>query len=69
MLVHFLAQLADKHLRYVPQEEWPGPLKPRNAQSMAYHTLTVLISYQTIFDAPKRQVLIEVFQAGLKFVS
>ncbi|KAH8115123.1 hypothetical protein DFH11DRAFT_147335 [Phellopilus nigrolimitatus] len=51
--------------RYVPQDEWPGSLKTRDAQSLAYHTLTVLISYQTIFDAPKRHVLVEVFQAGL----
>ncbi|KAH8104338.1 hypothetical protein DFH11DRAFT_1883465 [Phellopilus nigrolimitatus] len=54
---------------YVPQEEWPSPLKTRDAQSLAYHTLTVLISYQTIFNKPKRQVLVEVFQAGLRFQS
>ncbi|THH07243.1 hypothetical protein EW145_g3510 [Phellinidium pouzarii] len=51
--------------KYVPQEEWPGTLKARDAQGLAYHTLTVLISYQSIFDANKRHALVEIFQAGL----
>lgn len=51
--------------KYIPAEDWPANLKPRDAQGLAYHALTVLISYQTSFDLNERLALVEVFQAGL----
>jgi len=44
---------------------WPAGLKPRDAQGLAYHTLTVLISYKKCFEASQRHVLIEVLITGL----
>ncbi|TDL27131.1 hypothetical protein BD410DRAFT_763455 [Rickenella mellea] len=51
--------------RSIPQETWPGALKARDAQCLAYHTLTVLISYSTVFDMKWRHAIVEAFQAGL----
>ena len=51
--------------KHIPAEDWPSNLKPRDAQGLAYHTLTVLVSYQTNFDTNKRLAIVEVFQAGL----
>ena len=44
---------------------WPPGLKPRDAQGLAYHTLSVLISYRKSFEPPKQHVLVEVLIAGL----
>ncbi|KAI5117180.1 hypothetical protein M0805_008159 [Coniferiporia weirii] len=66
LLVELCKGISDGTLgKYVPQEEWPGSLKARDAQGLAYHALTVLVSYHTVFDASKRRALVEVFQAGL----
>jgi len=46
-------------------ELWPQGLKPRDAHGLAYHTLSVLISYRRCFDLQQRHLLVEVFQAGL----
>ncbi|KAI0087644.1 hypothetical protein BDY19DRAFT_240618 [Irpex rosettiformis] len=47
-------------------DRWPEGINPRDAQGLAYHTLTALISYQRCFeDAQSRHKLIEVFLAGL----
>lgn len=51
--------------KYIPQEEWPGTFKARDAVGLAYHTLTILISYQQIFDNNKRMDLVKVLQDGL----
>ncbi|KAG5220044.1 Tuberous sclerosis protein [Salix suchowensis] len=46
-------------------EAWPSGLKTRDAQGLAYHTLSVLVSYRRCFDMQLRHLLVEVFQAGL----
>ena len=46
-------------------EQWPSGLKVRDAHGLAYHTLSVLLSYQRCFELPQRHLLVEVFQAGL----
>lgn len=46
-------------------EQWPTGLKVRDAHGLAYHTLSVLLSYQRCFELPQRHLLVEVFQAGL----
>lgn len=46
-------------------EIWPPGLKPRDAQGLAYHTLSVLVSYRRCFELHQRHVLVEVFQQGL----
>jgi hypothetical protein len=46
-------------------EAWPPGLKPRDAQGLAHHSLSVLISYRRCFEAHQRHVLVEVFQQGL----
>ena len=46
-------------------EQWPAGLKIRDAHGLAYHTLSVLLSYRRCFDSPQRHLLVEVFQAGL----
>jgi hypothetical protein len=51
--------------KLITSDDWPGTLKPRDAQSLAYHSLTVLVSYQTVFDMKVRLAIVEVFQAGL----
>ena len=48
-----------------PIEQWPSGLKVRDAHGLAYHTLSVLLSYQRCFELPQRHLLVEVFQAGL----
>jgi len=44
---------------------WSPGLRPRDAQGLAYHTLSVLISYRKCFEPPRRHVLVEVLIAGL----
>lgn len=44
---------------------WPLGLKPRDAQGLACHTLSVLISYRQCFAPPKQHILVEVLIAGL----
>ncbi|KAH9021119.1 hypothetical protein EDB83DRAFT_2270466 [Lactarius deliciosus] len=44
---------------------WPPGLRPRDAQGLAYHTLSVLISYRKCFEPPRQHVLVEVLIAGL----
>ena len=46
-------------------EQWPMGLKVRDAHGLAYHTLSVLLSYQRCFESSQRHLLVEVFQAGL----
>ncbi|KAF8064156.1 hypothetical protein FPV67DRAFT_1671906 [Lyophyllum atratum] len=40
-------------------------VKPRDAQGLAYHTLSVLVSYRRCFDLKQCHLLVEVFQNGL----
>ncbi|KAF5375351.1 hypothetical protein D9615_008025 [Tricholomella constricta] len=40
-------------------------IKPRDAQGLAYHTLSVLVSYRRCFDLKQCHLLVEVFQTGL----
>ncbi|GLB44659.1 putative rap/ran-GAP [Lyophyllum shimeji] len=42
-------------------------VKPRDAQGLAYHTLSVLVSYRRCFDLKQCHLLVEVFQNGLTF--
>ncbi|PFH49324.1 hypothetical protein AMATHDRAFT_147912 [Amanita thiersii Skay4041] len=42
-----------------------GSARPRDAQGLAYHTLSVLISYWRCFDMQQRHKLVEVFHGGL----
>jgi tuberous sclerosis protein 2 len=44
---------------------WPEGLKPRDACGLAYHSLSVLISYKRCFDGQSLHHLIEVFLDGL----
>ncbi|KAF8272710.1 hypothetical protein EI94DRAFT_1717755 [Lactarius quietus] len=44
---------------------WPPGLRPRDAQGLAYHGLSVLISYRKGFEPPRQHVLVEVLIAGL----
>ncbi|KAI0255431.1 hypothetical protein BJV78DRAFT_1326174 [Lactifluus subvellereus] len=44
---------------------WPPGLKPRDAQGLACHTLSVLISYRKCFEPSRQHVLVEVLFAGL----
>ena len=44
---------------------WPPGLRPRDAQGLAYHALSVLISYRKCFDPQRQHVLVEVLIAGL----
>ncbi|KAF9005255.1 hypothetical protein BDQ17DRAFT_1541218 [Cyathus striatus] len=46
-------------------DPWPSGLKARDAQGLAYHTLSVLVSYRQCFEVQQRHLLVEVFQAGL----
>ncbi|KXN86681.1 hypothetical protein AN958_09765 [Leucoagaricus sp. SymC.cos] len=46
-------------------EAWPPGLKPRDAQGLAHHSLSVLVSYRRCFEPNQRHVLVEVFQQGL----
>ncbi|TBU44598.1 hypothetical protein BD309DRAFT_958023 [Dichomitus squalens] len=47
-------------------ERWPDGIISRDAQGLAFHTLTVLISYQRCFDSPQPlHQLVEVFLLGL----
>ncbi|KAF9228061.1 hypothetical protein BS17DRAFT_745271 [Gyrodon lividus] len=46
-------------------DRWPVGLKARDAHGLAYHTLSVLISYRRCFDLPLRHALIEVLREGL----
>ena len=44
---------------------WPDGLKPRDAYGLAYHSLSVLISYKRCFDGQSLHHLVEVFLDGL----
>ncbi|KAJ7037381.1 hypothetical protein C8F04DRAFT_1092252 [Mycena alexandri] len=46
-------------------ELWPAGLKVRDAQGLAFHTLSVLVGYQRCFDMGQQHLLVEVFQKGL----
>ncbi|GBE87114.1 predicted protein [Sparassis crispa] len=47
-------------------ERWPEGIIPRDAHGLAYHTLTVLISYKRCFmDVQLQHHLVEVFLLGL----
>lgn len=46
-------------------ERWPPRLKPRDAQGLGYHTLSVLISYKNYFNGGQRSLLVDVFVLGL----
>ena len=46
-------------------DRWPVGLKPRDAHGLAFHTLTVLISYRQHFDLPLRHVIVDVLREGL----
>lgn len=69
-LVNLLAELS-KGIReetigkYIPQEDWLLSLKPRDAQGIAFHTLTTLISYASVFDTDGRRGLVDIFLDGL----
>ena len=51
--------------KYIPPDDIAGPSKQRECQALAYHTLTVLASYQSIFEPGMRNVLVEMFLTGL----
>ena len=44
---------------------WPDGLRPSDAYGLAYHTLSVLISYKRCFDGQSLHHLVEVFLDGL----
>ena len=44
---------------------WPISLRTRDAQSLPYHALCVLISYKQSLDGTTRHLLVETLQAGL----
>ena len=46
-------------------ERWPTGLKARDAHGLAYHTLSVLISYRRCFELPLRHALVDVLREGL----
>ena len=46
-------------------ERWPEGIISRDAQGLAFHTLTVLISYQRCLDSSQPHHLVEVFLRGL----
>ncbi|KAG2356908.1 hypothetical protein BDR07DRAFT_1421969 [Suillus spraguei] len=46
-------------------DRWPLGLKPRDAHGLAFHTLTVLVSYSRRFDLPLRHAIVNVFREGL----
>ncbi|KAF8130310.1 hypothetical protein EV363DRAFT_1335827 [Boletus edulis] len=46
-------------------ERWPVGLKVRDAHGLAYHTLSVLISYRRCFELPLRHALVDVLREGL----
>ncbi len=46
-------------------DRWPVGLKVRDAHGLAYHILSVLISYRRCFDLRQKHTLVEVFLGGL----
>lgn len=46
-------------------DRWPFGLKPRDAHGLAFHTLTVLVSYRQHFDLPLRHAIVDVLREGL----
>lgn len=46
-------------------DRWPTGLKARDAHGLAYHTVSVLISYRRCFDVRQQSLLVEVLQDGL----
>lgn len=59
----FLGISEDSLARQV--ERWPEGIISRDAQGLAFHTLTVLISYRQCFDSSQPHHLVEVFLRGL----
>ncbi|KAF7331784.1 Rap-GAP domain-containing protein [Mycena kentingensis (nom. inval.)] len=45
--------------------DFPRGLKSRDAQGLAFHTLSVLVGYQPCFDLNQQHALVEVFLHGL----
>ncbi|KAH8104476.1 hypothetical protein DFH11DRAFT_1883295 [Phellopilus nigrolimitatus] len=66
LLMELCKGVLDGHTRKVHFAEVVRLAEDTRQQSMANHALTVRISYQTIIDTPKRQVLVEVFD-GTQF--
>jgi tuberous sclerosis protein 2 len=67
-VVRILATLCDRLLNgdFASEvDRWPLALKARDAHGLAYHTLSVLISYQRYADVKLRHALVEVFLNGL----
>lgn len=48
-----------------PIAQWPLGLRPRDAQGLAFHTLSVMIGYRDCFSAQQRHILVEVLMSGL----
>lgn len=46
-------------------DRWPTGLKQRDGHGLAFHILSVLVSYRRCFDLKQRHLLVEVFQSGL----
>jgi tuberous sclerosis protein 2 len=44
---------------------WPPGIPSRDATGLAYHTLSVLISYKHCFDTHQRHILVDIFHRGL----
>ncbi|KAI0056865.1 hypothetical protein BV25DRAFT_1532763 [Artomyces pyxidatus] len=44
---------------------WPAGLRPRDAHGLAFHTLSVLISYRSCFELSHRHILVGVLITGL----
>ncbi|KAL0952291.1 hypothetical protein HGRIS_006581 [Hohenbuehelia grisea] len=49
----------------IPPSRWPPGLKARDAKGLAFHALSVLVSYRQCFDTATRHLLVEVFHSGL----
>jgi tuberous sclerosis 2 len=46
-------------------DRWPQGIKPRDAQGLAFHTLSVIIGYSPCLDVQHCHLLVEVLQFGL----
>jgi hypothetical protein len=46
-------------------DRWPLGLKPRDAHGLAFHTLTVLISYRRHFNSSLQSAIVDVLRGGL----
>lgn len=66
LLVQLCTSMSEGTLgKYIPLEDISVPSRVRDSQGLAYHMLTVLVSYQTIFDPKMQNVLVEMFLTGL----